>query len=152
MRKGHAFDYQNPGKYDNWDFSMDKSKSVDKKGSTQESFVNRALRELQIMHVVCSVLLFLSMLSCRNASGTAINFSSVLKIVSVPIYISVLMRAEQSIRKYRTVYVAEKESQIKNFEFANWKDGKLNGGSTCFFDRNGTGILWLWIELYAFMG
>ena len=114
MRKGHAFDYKNPGKYDNWDFSMDKSKSVDQKGDTQ-SFVNRALKELQIMHVVCSVLLFLSMLSCRNASGTAINFSSVLKIVSVPIYISVLMRAEQSIRKYRTVYVAETEAQVKNF-------------------------------------
>jgi hypothetical protein len=106
------------------------------------------------MHICCSVLLFFSLLSCRNASGTAINLSSFLRILSVPIYIAVLFRAEQAIRKYRTVYAGETSSQLNNFVFASWKDAKKTSGpaSTCFFNENGTGIFWLWIELYAFLG
>lgn len=150
MKNEKTFDYNDVSKFSNWEFkNPDKSKAIN--GSTH-SFVNQALKELQIMHIICCALLFFSMFSFRNQSGTAINLSSVLRILSVPIYITVLYRAEEAIRKYRTVYAGNTLDDVTSFKFASWKDSTKSGGSTCFFNNNGNALYWLWIELYAFLG
>jgi hypothetical protein len=141
------FDYTNLANPKNWIFAADAGKT-NAKSST--SFINDALNYVKWMHAIAAGLLFFSMISFKKASGTTLNFSSVLKIISVLIYITALFFVEQAIRKYRTVYTYSKDPA--QFHFAEWKDAKKTGGSTCFFDKEGTAMLWLWIELYAFMG
>jgi hypothetical protein len=79
------------------------------------SFINEAIHELKLMHIAASVLLLLANISIRRSTGTVLNYSSVLKIITVPIYLAALFRAEQAIRKYRTVY---KNNSPKDFTFS----------------------------------
>jgi hypothetical protein len=53
------------------------------------------------------------MFSFTDVAGTACNLSSVLKILTVPIYIAILYRAEEAIRKYRTAYRYKNSNDLK---------------------------------------
>lgn len=105
---------------DLWNFSPDKTKwnhAMIKvaKGERMPSFINAAINELKLMHIVASVLLLLANISIRRSTGTVLNYSSVFKIATIPLYLGVLFRAEQAIRKYRTVY---KNNSPKDFTFS----------------------------------
>lgn len=102
------------------------------------------------MHIICVILLFTSRFSCMNGGGSSINFSSICKILTVPVYFFMIFRVEVTLRKYRTAYVSGSENH--HFQFGKWKDSSKSGGSTCFFKDKQNGIFWLWLEIYAFGG
>ena len=134
MAKGTTFAYGDLSKKSNWNFYPDS----DKTGADSKSFVNQSLNELWWMHLIASVLLFGAMISVKRSTGTVFSLGSVFKIITIPIYLAVLYRAEQAIRKYRTVYSAG--SSPKNFTFGTWRDPTIKKGSTCFFSHNGSAL------------
>lgn len=102
-----AFDYTNLSKLSNWNFNPTMAEAgADWKGNDTSnkhqtyipSNVNALLDNLKWMHLVCVFLLFGAQLSFVNRSGTAINFSSVLKIVTVPYYFFMIFNVESTIR------------------------------------------------------
>lgn len=110
MRKG--FDYNNMSKPSNWNFHPTKKEfGKDWKGSSTDkgnttvilSNVNDLLDKLKLMHLVCIILLFGSRISFFK-NGTAFNFSSVMKIMTVPLYFFMIFRVESTIRSLRTAY------------------------------------------------
>lgn len=119
------------------------------------SNVNDLLDKLKWMHLVCVFLLFGAQLSFVNRSGTAINFSSVLKIITVPYYFFLIFNVEATIRQLRTAYYIGPnlfDPKPGHFKFAQWKSYKKDGGSTCFYKDKHNALFWLWIEIYAFGG
>lgn len=159
------FDYTNLESKDNWvfrptvaQFGKDWKGGFDKtltKNGLIESNVNSILDQLKWMHLACVILLFFAQVSCVNRAGTAINLSSVLKIITVPLYFFIIFRVEATIRSMRTAYWVDPNGsgdKVNKFQFANWLDYKEAGGSTCFYKKKHNSILWLWIEIYAFFG
>jgi hypothetical protein len=157
------FDYHNMSKPSNWNFNPTRKQfGTDWKGNSTDnqlqtvipSNINDLLDKLKWMHLACVFLLFGSRISFFK-NGTAVNFSSVMKIITVPLYFYMIFRVESTIRTLRTAYYVNPKlngGKPDHFQFANWRSYKKSGGSTCFFENKHNAVFWLWIELYAFAG
>ena len=75
------------------------------------SFTNQVLKELQIMHLISAILLFVSRLNYFENIGSFKNFSSqgLIRLVTIPLYLVVLYRTEFAIRRYRPTYNKDAE-------------------------------------------
>lgn len=107
MMNTKSFDYNNLNKTSNWIFNPTMAQAgSDWKGNATNnkhqtvipSNVNAVLDNLKWMHLICVFLLFGAQLSFVNRSGTAINFSSVMKIITVPYYFLMIFNVESTIR------------------------------------------------------
>ena len=85
-----GFDYKNLENANNWDFTHDLTKN-DPMGY---SVINVALNELWWMHIISGVLLLGSLISIKRKTGTVFTLGSVFRIITIPIYLAVLFRAE----------------------------------------------------------
>lgn len=130
------FDYSDMGKKENWNFHPTKKEFGDdwkglrdakiKEGTTTiPSNINDVLDQIKWMHLACVLLLFFANVSFVNRAGTAINFSSVMKIITVPYYFYMIFRVEATIRSLRTAYWIDPKgngSKPREFHFARWTD------------------------------
>lgn len=81
----------------------------------------------------------------------------VLRLLTIPIYLMALYRAEYNIRRYRPFYDAESQHNMDTQELKLVQsEGCINGndcnqGEFCFAEEEGAAYQWLWIELFAFV-
>lgn len=103
------------------------------------------------MHLVSAILLFVSRLNYFENIGSFKNFSAqgLIRLVTIPLYLVVLYRAEFAIRSYRPTY--NKDASRTAFTVQKTRNIREAGGSFCFSESEGNVFQWLWIELIAFM-
>lgn len=128
-----------------WQRDMDKT----------SSFLNQSLLELKWAHFICCILLLGSKFYYFNYIGRfTLDQQGLLRLMTIPLYLTALYRAEFNIRNFRPFY--NEGATPENYRIII-AEGCLDGsdclnGDLCFAENEGSAYQWLWLELLAFIG
>lgn len=135
---------------------MDKA---DLKQTADENFLNWAVHNMLIAHIVCFTLLAGTKLDVLFVPSTAKGLKSLFQFGSIGTYLFYMFKAEFSLRKYRPQY--NKGSTSKNFNLMsaiapkaptfNFAADTAIMGSVCSQSIEGNSIIILWLELLFFL-
>lgn len=95
------------------------------------------------------LLLFSRIHYFKHPRSLSLDSQGVARLLTIPIYLVAIYRAEYAIRIYRAYYNVD--ATASDFTLMFSEDPSQEGGQFCFAEKEGNVYQWLWVEILAFV-